>query len=289
VADEREAKDRPLISVVVPVHNGMPWIEQQLEALSAQTLTEDWEAVVADNGSEDGTRLSVRHWSARDPRFQLVDASARRGAGAARNAGARAARGRMVAFCDADDLVRPSWLAALVAALADSDVVAGEFDFGSLNGRPQSDPLPPAIRLLGFLPFALGANLAVRKDAFEAVGGFRDSLSVGEDVDLCWRMQLAGYRFTATSDAVVAKREPSGGRAALRTGWAYGLCGPALFRRYRAEGMKRDPRGAAKAWAWLMVTIPGLLSSSRRVNWLRVFGVRTGRLAASARHRVFFP
>jgi hypothetical protein len=102
-------------------------------------------------------------------------------------------------------------------------------------------------------------------------------------------MQLAGYRFTATADAVVAKRDPSGSRAALRAGWAYGRCGPQLYRRYRAEGMKRDLRGAAKAWAWLMVTIPGLLSPARRVDWLRVFGVRTGRLAASVTHHVFFP
>jgi glycosyltransferase involved in cell wall biosynthesis len=289
VAEERETGDRPLISVVVPVRNGMPWIEQQLHALSAQELTGEWEAVVVDNGSEDGTGPCVELWSARDPRFRLVDASARRGAGAARNAGVRAARGSMVAFCDADDVVRPGWLAALVTALADSDVVAGVFDFGSLNGRGQSLPVPAATRQLGFLPFALAANLGVRTDAFKAVGGFRELIPVGEDVDLSWRMQLTGYRFAVTAAAVVAKRDHSSGRATLRAAWAYGRCAPSLFRRYRGEGMKRDLRGAAKSWAWLLATVPGLFSPSQRVDWLRTLGMRSGRLAASLKHHVFFP
>jgi GT2 family glycosyltransferase len=297
VADETEAHDRALISVVIPVRDGMPWIEEQLHALSAQNGIGNWEAVVADNGSADGTRDCVQRWSARDPRVRLVDASARPGAGPARNAGVRAARCSLVAFCDADDVVQPGWLEALREGLADSDLVAGMFDMGSLNGRPQSHPIPPATKQLGFLPFGLGANLAVRRDAFEAVGGFRERLAaedqlelpVGEDVDLCWRMQLAGYRFTSAANAIVAKRDRSSGRATFRTGWAYGRCGPALFRHFRAKGMKRNFLGATKSWAWLMLSIPRLLNPSRRNDWLRVLGLRTGRLAASVTHRVFFP
>ena len=51
MADERRASGRPLISVVVPVRNGMPWVEEQLQALSMQQVPGDWEVVVADNGS----------------------------------------------------------------------------------------------------------------------------------------------------------------------------------------------------------------------------------------------
>ena len=203
VADEKETSERPLISVVVPVRNGMPWIEHQLQALSTQEVPADWEIVVADNGSEDGTRACVQRWSERHPRIRLVDASARRGAAAARNIGVRSARGRLLAFCDADDVVRPGWLASMRDALADADLVAGVFDFGALDGRPRSLPVPAATRQLGFLPFALGANLAVRREAFEAVHGFCEELSLEEDMDLCWRLQLAGYRFAVAADAVV--------------------------------------------------------------------------------------
>jgi hypothetical protein len=102
-------------------------------------------------------------------------------------------------------------------------------------------------------------------------------------------MQLAGYRFASTADAIVAKRDRSSGTATLRTGWTYGRCGPALFRHYRAKGMKRNLRGAAKSWAWLMLNVPRLFSPTQRRDWLRVLGVRTGRLAASVTYRVFFP
>jgi GT2 family glycosyltransferase len=289
VADEQQASRRPLISVVVPVRDGLPWVEHQLRALAAQRMAVDWEVVVADNGSGDGTRSSVQQWCERYPHIRMVDASARRGAGAARNIGVQSARGRLLAFCDADDVVRPGWLASMVAALGDTDLVSGVFDFGALDGRRQSVPVPAATRQLGFLPFALSANLAVRREAFDAVGGFREELAPEEDVDLCWRLQLAGYRFAVAADAVVEKRERTGGRAIFRAAWSYGRCGPRLFRRYRADGMQRDLQGAAKAWAWLLVAVPGLVQASRRRQWVRTFGIRAGRLAGSVTQREFFP
>jgi glycosyltransferase involved in cell wall biosynthesis len=289
MADERESSERPLVSVVVPVLNGMPWVEHQLRALAAQQLAVDWEVVVADNGSDDGTRSCVMRWSERNSRIHLVDASARRGEAAARNIGVRAARGRFLAFCDADDVVRPGWLASMSAALADTDLVAGVFDFSALDGGPKSVPVPAATRQLGFLPFALGANLAVRREAFEAVHGCCEEIQIGPDVDLCWRIQLAGYRFSITADAVVEKRERAGVKPVFRAALGYGRCGPRLYGRYRADGMRRDLRGAAKAWIWLVVASPGLVIPTRRRQWVRTFGIRAGRLAGSVHLRVFFP
>jgi glycosyltransferase involved in cell wall biosynthesis len=279
----------PRISVVVPVRNGMPWIESQLEALSAQDVPVEWEVVVAENGSEDGTRSCVERWSARDQRIRLVDASARRGAAAARNTGVQSARADRLAFCDADDVVRPGWVGAMYEALDSADVVAGVFDFGALDGNPVSHPVPAATRQLGFLPFGLGANLAAHKKVLEAVGGFDEDLSPEEDVDVSWRLQLAGYRFTVTSAAVVEKRERDGGLPTLRAAWSYGRCGPRLYARYRARGMRRDLEGALKSWLWLLLALPGLVLKPRRRQWVRTFGIRAGRLAGSIRLKVFFP
>ena len=289
VAEAQGTSDPPLISVVMPVRDGMPWVEHQLQALSNQEVSADWEVMVADNGSEDATRSCVERWSERDPRIHLVDASDRRGAARARNTGVRSARGRLLAFCDADDVVRPGWLASLWAALADADLVAGVFDFGALDGHPSSLAVPAATAQLGFLPFGLSANLAVRREVFEAVHGFDEELSPEEDVDLCWRLQLAGYRFAVATDAVVQKRERPAGLPTFRGAWAYGRCGPRLFVCYRAKGMHRDLRGAAKAWLWLGATLPGLVKRSRRRQWVRTFAIRSGRLAGSVHHRVFFP
>jgi GT2 family glycosyltransferase len=244
---------------------------------------------VADNGSADGTCSRVEQWSQRDRRVRLVDASARSGPGAARNIGVGKAAGSILVFCDADDVVRPGWLAGMVAALDGADLVAGVFDFGSLQGRPHPKPVPVATTQMGFLPFGLGGNLAVRRDAFEASSGFSETLSAGEDVDFCWRLQLAGYRFAISDRAVVARREHTSVRGAFHGTWVYGQCTTLLYRRYRARGMRPDLRGAAKAWVWLVVSLPGLVKPSRRPEWMRAFGVRSGRLAGSLAHHTFFP
>ncbi len=186
-------------------------------------------------------------------------------------------------------MVRPGWLASLTTALAEADLVAGVFDFGVLDGTPNGVPVLAATQQMGFLPFALGANLGVRREAFEAVHGFSEELSTGEDVDLCWRLQLAGYRFVVTNDAIVDKRERVGSGPMFRTAWSYGWCGPQLYARYREQGMGRDVRGALKGWVWLVVAGPGTIIRRRRRQWVRTFGIRSGSAASSIRHRVFFP
>jgi glycosyltransferase involved in cell wall biosynthesis len=283
-----------VISVVVAVRNGMPWLEEQLRALAQQQCNEPWEVVVADNGSTDESRMVVQEWAHRADMIRLIDASAVRGPGAARNAGVRSARGELLAFCDADDIVQPGWLAGHVKALAEADVTAGVFDVWSLNGRVTPSPptpviIPNAMSQFGFLPAGGSGNLALRRHAFEDVGGFAEEMMTGEDVDLCWRLQLRGHCFVVNSEAVVARRDQSGFKAVYRRFTAYGRCGPVLYRRFRADGLRRDVTVAAKTWVWLAVSSPQLLRPERRARWASIAGWRTGRLLESLRQRVLFP
>jgi glycosyltransferase involved in cell wall biosynthesis len=285
-----------MISVVLPVRDGMPWLDGQLTALAAQECDESWEVVVADNGSTDASVALAHEWADRDPRIRVLDASALPGPSAARNAGVRQAGGELLAFCDADDIVQPGWLAALVTALGEADVVAGTFDLTSLNGAgagagdgATDDTSPAATSQLGFLPAGLAANLAVRRHAFEAVGGFDEAMFVGEDIDLCWRLQLRAFRFAVADGAVVAKRERPGLGPLFGRALAYGRCGPKLYRRYRARGARRDLAGSAKSWLWLVVALPRLGGGDVRRRWVRAAGVRIGRLVGSVSEWAFFP
>jgi GT2 family glycosyltransferase len=273
----------------VPVRDGLPWLNDQLTALATQHCDEPWEVIVADNGSQDASVALARQWASRCTAIRVIDASARAGPAAARNAGVEAAQGQFVAFCDADDVVRPGWLNAYVTALADADVVAGYFDLHSLNDGVDGELGPAATSQLGFLPAGLAANLAVRREAFTAVGGFAENLFVGEDIDLCWRLQLAGYRFAITDSAVVARRERTNLRGVFARALSYGRSGPYLYRTYRDRGARRDLVGTAKSWAWLVVSLPRLRRPDIRQQWVRAAGVRLGRLSGSARERVFFP
>ncbi len=286
---ETNAARSPVVSVVVPVRNGLPWLDDQLHALALQQCEVPWEVVVADNGSSDGTVELVRGWARRHPRIRLVDASSRTGPAAARNCGVAQTDSPLLTFCDADDVVQPGWLSACVEALERAPAARGTFDFTLLNNGHRSIPIVAATSQLAFLPAALGANFCVRREAFDAVGGFAEDLDVGEDVDLSWRLQLQGYRLAVAEDAVVAKRERSTPLAVFRSSWSYGRSGPELYRRFHTLGMRRDGRGVVREWAWLVVAIPTLMYPSGRMRWARTFGLRTGRLCGSVALRTFFP
>jgi glycosyltransferase involved in cell wall biosynthesis len=281
---------RPTVSVVVPVYNDRGVLEDQLRALVDQECSEEWEVVLADNGSTDGSVELARAWGRQYPFVRWTDASAVAGPAAARTPALRVAQGGLVAFCDADDVVRPGWLASLVGTLGQADVAAGFFDFGSLNGGGASPPVPPSLDQLPFLPAGLGANLAVRRLAFDAVGGFAEELLTGEDIDFCWRLQVAGYRLAHSPGAVVDKRDRTGFRPVFRQGFAFGRGGAVLYRRHRASGARRNFAGAARSWLWLLVRSPQLATPGRgRDAWARTAGMRIGRLVGSVRGAVFFP
>jgi glycosyltransferase involved in cell wall biosynthesis len=278
-----------MLSVVIPVFNNKDVLGPQLEAVLGQEVGEDFEVVVADNGSTDGSRDVVLRYRAADPRVRLVDASARRGPAAARNLGAAAAVSDRIFFCDGDDVAQPGWLAGLRDALATSDIAVGGLDMCSLNGQapcPAQDPCPPHFR---FLAAGLSANMAVRRAAFEAVGGFDEDLRVGEDVDLCWRMQMGGSRLERQMDAVVAKRaRPIGGKLFSQS-VGYGRSDVALFRRFRDAGMPRQAWQAVRVWGWLVLNVWTVARPGRRTTWFRALFIQIGHLLGSVEQRVFYP
>jgi GT2 family glycosyltransferase len=278
------------LSVVVPVLDQAVELAEQLDALIAQETSMPFEVLVADNGSRDRTPEVIAERAASDPRVRRVDASHRRGAAAARNAGVAVASGDALAFCDADDVVAPGWLQSLADALTDADVVAGAFDFGRLNGAGAVRTPAEYSASFGFLPAGLGANLAVRRSAFESVGGFAEDLLAGEDVDLSWRLQLAGLVFASSPDAVVAKRERADTTARRRQLVGYGRHDAALYRRFRRHGMPRNLPLTLKTYAWLVLNAPrALVDRGTRTTWTRALFIRWGRLRGSVEQRVVFP
>src|SRR5690242_355556 len=101
----------PELSVVIAAFDAQHTLGEQLDALAGQDVGFAFEVLVCDNGSRDATPALVRRRQEHEPWLRLVDASARRGPSAARNIGAGHARGRFLAFCDADDVVGQGWLA----------------------------------------------------------------------------------------------------------------------------------------------------------------------------------
>jgi GT2 family glycosyltransferase len=286
------------VSVVIPCLDAADTLGVQLAALAAQEHAGQWEVVVADNGSRDGSRELAASFRGRLPGLRVVDAGDRPGQAHARNAGAAAARGEALLFLDADDEVAPGWLAAMAAALAEHDFVACRYDNEALNPEwvrdthlnPQRDGVtvydyPP------YLPHAGGGGLGIRRAVHETVGGFDESMAALEDTDYCWRVQRAGHRLAFAPDAVVRIRHRRDLRSMFRQGWRFGRWNVAIYKRYRPLGMPRlGVLPGVLRWGKLVLNTPALLlSRGGRARWTWMMGWRLGRLQGCLLERVLAP
>jgi glycosyltransferase involved in cell wall biosynthesis len=289
-------RDSPrLVSVVVPVLDEERWFGVQLEALAAQTYQGPWELVIADNGSTDGSMRVAEEWLPRFRKARVVCADDRRLASHARNRGAAEACGDFLLFTDADDVAEPDWIEQMAATALEGDVVAGEIGRHRLNAPDVAawHPVPPRQRALegfGFLSYASGSNTGVWADVFHALGGFDGERPAGEDIELSWRAQLAGYTLVFAPDAVVNERYRRSVRELGRQHFLYGSAGPHLYQAYRSHGMPRPrTRDSARTYAWLAATAPALLwSRTMRGRWTVEAALKAGAIVGSARRRVLF-
>lgn len=192
-----------LATVVVPVRGRRAELEPLIRGLEEQTLDRGrFEVMIADDGSpEDLATLNTADGWLRVSTAPPVNSYA------ARNRAARLARGDVLVFCDADCTPEPDWLEEGLAALRSSAVVVGMI-------RWRLPPQPSLWSLLEIELFVdseravrerrcLGGNLFVRRDIFEELGGFDESLPSGGDSDFGRRAAMIGESPAFARSAVV--------------------------------------------------------------------------------------
>ena len=243
----RELPDGPSFSVIVCTRNGADRIGECLDAVGK--MKGRFETIVVDDGSTDDTARFVKQAF---PMVKLIELEAS-GLSTARNAGAKEATGEILAFTDDDCEPDVEWLVRLGEFLTENDFAA--------VGGPNIPPMPrdwhqavvsaapgaPGHVMLDdveaeHLP---GCNLAVRRDAFEAVCGFDPVFhTAGDDVDFCWRLRDAGFRMGFTPDAFVWHHRRTHIRAYLRQQYGYGVAELLLM----AKHPQRFTRGGSAKW-----------------------------------------
>jgi len=191
------------VSVVVPTHNRPVPLERCLTALAAQEFDpDDYEVIVADDAASEATRRQVGAWAdCAAVAIRRVVPTAH-GPAAARNAGWRAARGRIIAFTDDDCVPAPRWLTEGVAAIDSGAAAASGRVIVPLPKQP-TDYERDAAGLQG--AEFVTANCLVRRDALEAVGGFDERYVAAwrEDSDLQFALLERGFRIIRAPRAVV--------------------------------------------------------------------------------------
>jgi len=235
----------PRVSVVVCTHNGERTLGQCLER-ARQLAYPDFELIVVDDGSSDGSAdIAIAHGAT------LVQTE-HRGLSFARNAGIAKATGEIIAFLDDDAYPDSDWLRYVAASLG-PESHAGT---GGPNIPPDDDgwiadcvaaaPGGPIHVLISDreAEHVPGCNMAFRKSALEAIGGFDERFRVaGDDVDICWRLQEAGKTLSFSAGAVVMHRRRDTVRRYLKQQYGYGKAEALLERkwpsRYNRAGSSR--------------------------------------------------
>jgi GT2 family glycosyltransferase len=239
------------VSVIVPVRNDRGGqLRDLIVALSRQTLARDrFEVVIGADGSTDG---SADDAATADGWVRVVHGPPRNSY-AARNMAAAAVRpSRALAFVDSDCVPEPTWLEAGIAALADCDAAAGHISF----------TLPERKTIWTFIDVettkdhesevkignAETANLFVRSEFFERIGGFDDTIPEHGDFEFARRTVGRGGRLAYASEARLFHPARSSGRSFLRMVWV-------MHRWYAAREVRarRRPLGLTLRWWFPLV------------------------------------
>ncbi len=213
----------PGISVVVCAYNEQATIFECLASL-ARCDYPDLDVTVCDDGSTDATRDIAGRFG-----FRLLRL-AHGGLAAARNAGVAAARNDIVAFLDADAACHPEWPYHLALSLEDGAVATGGPnlpvpDAGLVERAVAASPGAPVEVLVGDdrAEHVPGCNMAFRKEALSAVGGFDPVYTAaGDDVDVCWKILDAGGQIAFSPAAQVRHHRRASVRSYLRQQRGYG-------------------------------------------------------------------
>lgn len=225
---------RPSVTIVVPFGGPPSQLPDLARRLAAVELREGDEALIVDNGRPpsppavlDGVR-SVAAAETASPAY-------------ARNAGAQEAGGDWLVFVDADTEPAAGFVDAYFDPLPGERVAILA---GAIQDHPEGDGLAARLaRATGamtqeaslgndFLPYALTANCAIRRAAFEAAGGFESEARAGEDADLCWRLQREDWQLEERPGALVLHRNRSSLGALWRQRFRHGAGAAWLDRRY---------------------------------------------------------
>lgn len=216
----------PMVSIIVPVYNAAEYIEEAFYSVTAQTYR-NWELILVDDASTDTSRDCLRRileHSRQDPelsgKVRVFFSEQNKGPAAARNTGLRAARGRFVAYLDADDLWKPAKLEAQVAFMQRGGYAFGftGYEFADSRGHPNGRTVrvPKSLTYREALGNTTISTITVMFDR-EQIPDWLLAMpedSLREDTAAWWRILRHGYTAYGLNEALSVYRRHDGSYSA---------------------------------------------------------------------------
>ncbi len=204
----------PALSVMMPVHNALPYLDQAVESILRQTMP-DFELLIVDDASTDGSTERLRHWEDSDDRIRLFHSPSPLGVCRAPNFLGPHCRAPLIARMDADDISRPERFASelpLFEQNPDVSLVATLWEGIDEQGRRvRSRDRWRLLRGRPWAPFPHG-SVMFRRTLWEAVGGYREEALFWEDFDLYLRLLHHGRILVIPEALYLYRFHPSGTR-----------------------------------------------------------------------------
>lgn len=231
-----------MISVIIPAYNSEKIIGECLTALKAQTF-KDFEIIVVDDGSTDGTANEAEKLGAR------VIRQAHAGPAVARNLGVKECKGDIVVFTDADCIPDSRWLENVLKPFSDTKVVGVSGTYKTKNNQSltarftgyEVELRHERMKRFDSIDFIGTYSAAYRKSVFLKFGGFDTSFKTasGEDSELSFKIAKAGHRLVFAPDAFVWHRHPDSIGKYLKQKFNRGYWRVMLYRKH-PEKMKGE-------------------------------------------------
>lgn len=184
----------PTLSVVMPVHNAVPFLDASISSILNQTIP-DFEFVILNDASTDGSDRVLREWEKRDRRIRVIETDRKLGLAGSSNLVVSTSVAKIVARMDADDISHPDRLKRqfeIMTSHPDVVVVGTLCDGIDAAGRRTRPRDRWRIRRRSmYIPFPHGSAM-FRREAFDRVGGYREEFVSGEDQNFFFRMTELG-------------------------------------------------------------------------------------------------
>lgn len=290
-----------IVSVVVAVYNDCRAIRLVQSLLVQSFDTNKYEIIVVENGSSllrRNLEKYVNYYHISEPNMPL-----------ARNVGLKIAKGKYILFTDADCVAHENWIQRMVEALEDGDAVGvgghikrykpksivEKYGSNIVNGQQSLNYLP----ILG-VPYVVCANSGFRSDIINNIGGFDIDLISGNDVDICYRIGLAGFSLKIASNAIIYHENRKSFCQHFKRFYKYSLYQVRLFKKYQPISGKKvyiNPYPLRLIIVSLVKIPYGLISLLlfKRtllfryfLNLIEGFGVLVGDISSSIKNRVYY-